>query len=104
MKYLSSILAMLIGGLALAGWQWDIDILTRIIRGAPVINPLTAVGLVLLGIEVIRQHSGSKNVFLEKASLLVVALLLIITALKLSDLLFNTSFNVDSLLFGEKFQ
>ena len=104
MKYLTSIVAMLVGVLALVGWQWDIDILTRMLKEAPAINPLTAVGLILLGIEIMRQRAESTHVFLEKACLLVTALLLILTALKLSDLLLNTSFNVDALLFGEKFK
>lgn len=104
MKYLASIVAMLIGGLALAGWQYDIDILTRILKNAPPMNPLTAVGLILLGIEIIRQRSGSTSLFLEKTCLLVIGLLLVTTALKLSDLLLGTTYHIDGLLFGEKYR
>jgi diguanylate cyclase (GGDEF)-like protein len=104
MKYLAPLLAMLVGILALVGWQLDIDILTRMLKGAPVMNPLTGVGLTLLGIEIIRQSSGSTNAFLDKACLLSIGLLLFLTTLKLSDLLFNTAFNIDTLLFGEKFR
>jgi diguanylate cyclase (GGDEF)-like protein len=104
MKYVASIVAMFVGILALVGWQWDIDILTRLLKSAPVINPLTAVGLILLGVEIIRQQIGSTKVFLKDICLVAIGLLLMLTALKLSDLLLNTTFNIDNLLFGEKFR
>ena len=50
-------LAVLIAGLVLAGWTWDIDPLKRILPGLVSMNPMTAVAFVLAGISLWLQHA-----------------------------------------------
>ncbi|TAN47962.1 MAG: PAS domain S-box protein [Methylococcaceae bacterium] len=93
-------LPIMIGALALIGWTLDSNILQQGIASSVAMNPATAVGFILLGLEALRWHSGSTDPWLDKAGQLAIALVVITSAMKLSDLVLGTAFGVDQLLFA----
>ncbi len=101
-RFILSALPIILGLLALIGWALDIDILKRSIASTVPMNPTTAVGLILLGLEATRLQAGTTIFYLNRAGLWAIGAVIIASGLKLSDLLLGTSFHIDAHLFATK--
>lgn len=88
--------------LALAGWIWGIDSLKRGMTSSVAMNPAAAVCMILLAFEAIRLNVNNDQTVLYKAGQLAIFLVIAASAMKLSDLLFGSSFSIDQLLFSSK--
>ncbi len=97
---LSSLLCILWAITVLVGWVFDINALKRSIEISVAMNPLTAAGFILLGLAIL--CSSSKNHWINNAGYLVAVVVLVGSAIKLSDVLLRTSFGMDSYLFSTK--
>jgi PAS domain S-box-containing protein len=90
-------LAMIFATLALIGWSFDRDFLTRLIPGAAAMNPVTAVALILaalaLAIRARRRHA-----WVQLLAFMAVA----IGAAKLVQFATGSPVGVDQLLFGDR--
>lgn len=95
-------LPIIAGGLALLGWLWDIDFLKRGMVASVAMNPATAICFILAGLETIRSLARNNTSSISHAGQLAIALVIVVSALKLSDLLLGTSFGIDTQLFAAK--
>jgi len=95
---LSSILAVL----ALLGWALDIEPLKHGMASSVAMNPATAVCLILLGLEAIRINTLNDHAVLSKGGQLAIILVTATSLMKLSDLMFGTSFAIDQYLFSTR--
>ncbi len=86
--------------LSLVGWALDIEFLKRGMASSVAMNPTTAVCLILLAFEAIRLNTKNDHVVLNKAGQLAIIIVIVISAMKLSDLIFGSSFAIDQQLFS----
>lgn len=117
-RFILPALPIILGLLALIGWAVDIDILKRSIASSVPMNPTTAVGFILLGLEATRLHVGNHSCaalppasmqvtgntipLINRAGHTAIWVVIIVNALKLSDLILGTSFHIDAHLFAAK--
>ena len=95
-------LPIILGVSALVGWAIDIEFLKRGMASSVAMNPATAVCLILLAFETIRLNTKSERAVLYQAGQLAIAAVIVVSAMKLSDLVFGSSFAIDQQLFGAK--
>src|SRR5450759_5157459 len=101
-RFILPTLPLMLGVVALIGWGWDIGILKWGTASSVAMNPLTAVCFIFLGLEATRLHARNNVAFISRAGQLVVFLVIIASGMKLSDLMFGTSFSIDTQLFSTK--
>ena len=101
-RFILSILPLILGVLALIGWALDISILKQGAASSIAMNPATAVCFIFAGFEAIRLHARNNVAFMSRAGQLAIFLVIIASGMKLSDLLFGTSFSIDTQLFSTK--
>lgn len=65
-------------------------------------NPATAIGFILLALEAHRLYAVNNISFINRACWLATFVVIIASAMKLSDLMFGTSFHIDQQLFSSK--
>jgi signal transduction histidine kinase len=92
-------LIVLLGGLVLIGWQFDISLLKSILPHLIAMNPITAIGFICAGIALLLIHRKQQNNLIIY-SLGTIPFLL--GTLKLSDTFFDLGINVDQILFSSK--
>jgi len=92
LKIIFGVWPVITGLLVITGWVSNSYILKRIIDSPIPMNPVTAVLFILLGIIIVTGHK-KKLYFLINIAVLVISLL------KLLDIFYGTSFQVDSYLF-----
>jgi diguanylate cyclase (GGDEF)-like protein/PAS domain S-box-containing protein len=95
-------LPLILGVVALIGWALDISILKQGTASSIAMNPVTAVCFIFAGFEAIRLHARNNVAFISRAGQLVVFLVIIASGMMLSDLMFGTSFSIDTQLFSTK--
>ena len=95
------ILPIIVGVLALIGWAWDVDFLKRGISFSVAMNPATAVGFIVLALEVLRCY-GKNIPLINPAGGLAIFIVIIASAMTFSDLIWSTSFHLDQQLFSSK--
>ncbi len=99
MRFLLPVLPIILGALALAGWVLDINVMQKGIARSVSMNPVVAVSFILLGLELLRLYAKTSHVWINRICHLAVWVVIIATAMKLSDLTLGTSFIVDQRLF-----
>jgi len=92
-------LLLLLGLLALAGWQWDVEVLKRPIEGTVAMNPVSAVCFILCSISLIIRTTFPNGRELWPVAASVVAA---IGAIKLISLALGNDVWLDSMLFASK--
>ncbi|HJQ30043.1 MAG TPA: response regulator [Rubrobacter sp.] len=100
----SSIVAVLVAGVVLAGWKLDIGALKRVLPGLVAMNPVTAIGFILAGISLWLlqlELADRRWTRIARACALVVAL---IGLLKLLQVFFGWEVGIDQILFSRKLQ
>lgn len=102
MRFLLPILPIVLGALVLVGWILDIHALRQGVVQSVSMNPVVAVGFVLLGLELLRLYSRMDNLWVNRICHLAIWTVIIAAAMKLSDLTLNTSFVVDQMLFSNR--
>jgi PAS domain S-box-containing protein len=97
-----SILPIIIGSLVIIGWEWDIGVLKWGIASSVSMNPATAVGFILLGLESLRLNSPNKAALFSRVGQLAVFVVIIASGMQLFDCAFGDVFRIDELLFTTK--
>jgi PAS domain S-box-containing protein len=100
--FILSILPIIIGSLAIIGWEWDIGALKWGIASSVSMNPATAVGFILLGLETLRLNSRNNAALLSRVGQLAVSVVIMASAMQLFDCVFGDVFRIDELLFTAK--
>jgi signal transduction histidine kinase len=100
LRFLLPALPIILGTLALLGWTLDIASLKQGIASGVAMNPATALGFILLGLEVFRLHARINNPLASRIGQLAIWMVIIASAMKLGDLVLGTSFGIDQLLFA----
>lgn len=100
--FILSILPIIIGSLSIIGWEWDIGVLKWGMASSVSMNPATAVGFILLGLEALRLNSTNKAALLSRVGQLAVSVVIIASAMQLFDCVFGDLFCIDELLFPTK--
>ena len=90
--------------LALVGWTLDIAPLRQGIASGVAMNPATAMGFLLLGLEALRLHARNNDSLVNKGGHLAIWVVIIASAMKLGDLVLGTSFDIDQLLFSAQLE
>lgn len=96
------IFPVLLAALALLGWAWDIEVLKDGMSGSIAMNPTTAVCLILLAFEAIRLNTSNAHAALYKAGQLAIIIVIAVSLMKLSDIMFGSSFAIDQYIFSSK--
>ena len=97
MELLTASIAALLGLLALAGWAFQIEFLTRLAPGFVAMNPVTAAALILLAVAMLLQLRRQ----IRPARFLAVLVMAIASA-KLSQVAFGWPPGIDQILFGDE--
>lgn len=100
LRFLLPTLPIIIGMLALVGWTLNVSSLRQGIASGVAMNPATALGFILLGLEAIRLHAKNNDPLVSRGCHLAILVVIIASAMKLSDLVLGTSFGIDQLLFS----
>ena len=95
-----ALLATLLGLSAFLGWALDIAALKQGLASSVAMNPVTAVCLVLLGLEAARMNALNAHAALAKAGQVAILMVIATSLTKLGDLIFGTSLAIDQTLFG----
>ena len=101
-RFILPALPLMLGVVAFIGWALDISILKQGTASSIAMNPATAVCFIFLGLEATRLHARNNVAFISRAGQLAVFLVIIASGMKLSDLMFGTSFSIDTQLFSTK--
>ena len=97
----AGILPVLVGALVLAGWAFDIEVLTRVIPGMTAMNPSTAVGFMCLGVALsILCRTTSRG--MRRVANLFALVPVVLGVSRLMALAGLWDFELDRLLFREK--
>jgi diguanylate cyclase (GGDEF)-like protein/PAS domain S-box-containing protein len=99
-RFLLPTLPIIIGTLVLVGWFLDIASLRQGITSSVAMNPATATGFILLGLEALRLYTGNNNPWFSRAGQLAICVVLLAAAMKLGDLVLGASSGIDQLLFS----
>lgn len=95
-------LPIIVGVLTLIGWTWDINVLKQAIASSVAMNPATAVGFILLGLAALQRYAITNASWANRVGYLAIFIVIIASAMKLSDLVLGTSFHIDQQLFSSK--
>lgn len=104
----ASILAIIIVGLVLIGWGWDIDRFKRVVPGLVSMNPMTAIAFSLAAISLWLQYRppavpDQRQVIVKLRLAQLSALVILgIGLLRLGSYLFGWDMGIDQLLFRDK--
>src|SRR5215204_2679032 len=98
----SSIVAVLVGFIVLAGWTLDTGSLGRFLPGFVAMNPLSAVGFVLAGVSAWLLQDGREDRRAFWISRTCASLIAIFGLLRLAQVLFGLEPGVDRILFPER--
>ncbi len=101
-RFLLPTLPIFLSVLVLVGWVLDIHILQQGIIPGVAMNPVVAIGFLLLGLEVLRLYAKTNNLLVSKACLFAIWVVIIASAMKLSDLTLGTSFIADQQLLANR--
>lgn len=97
----AGVVPVVVGCLVLAGWEFDVEVLKRILPGLVAMNPITALAFILAGISLmllLGDEPGRRRTVGRGLALIVS----VIGLLKLVEISFGWEIGVDRLLFGEK--
>jgi len=95
-------LPIILAMLALVGWASDIELLKRGMTSSVAMNPTTAVCMILLAFEAIRLNIKNCQAVLYKAGQMAVIIVIVVSTMKLGDIVFGSSFAIDQQLFSAK--
>lgn len=84
----------------LAGWQFDIDSLKRVIPGLVAMNPLTALLFIFYGIAFICMYSESQ--LYKTTGMIVLGVTAFMASIKIGQYIENQQFGIDTLLYEAK--
>lgn len=98
----ASVLTMMIGGLVLCGWLFDIELFKRIFPKLVAMNPTTAVAFILLACSLWLSQKKDVAPGLLHVAELCAALVVLAGSLKLSQIIFGWPGGVDQLFFSDK--
>jgi PAS domain S-box-containing protein len=90
------------GTLVLAGWQFNSELLRRPIPHLVAMNPLTAFCFVTTGISFLLVSSAKKSKKLTYAGYALAWLVMLLSVLKLSEMLFASAWQIDHFLYYNK--
>ncbi len=103
-SYLASILTVAIGLLVMAGWMFDIRVLTSILPNYVTMKPNTAVGLALAGLSLWCWHRVDIHPRLSLAAYLCAVIPFLLGVLTLAEYLLGWNLGIDQLFFKESAQ
>jgi signal transduction histidine kinase len=95
-----ALLVLLTGALVLVGWQFNIELLKRLIPGFVAMNPATAIGFLLCSFSYLLLRSPDKRK--HSVAYVLGALVTCLGLLKLAGLVFSFDPLIDHLLFSAK--
>ncbi len=101
MAQIASVIAILVGCLALIGWNFDISFLKSIIPRAATMKPNTAVSFILAGISLGLQTRRRQTVLITRLAQGCAIAVSVIGLLTLCQYLFNWNLDIDELLFRD---
>nr|MBI3611965.1 response regulator [Nitrospirota bacterium] len=94
-------IVMLVGGLVLLGWMFDITVLMRVFPGLVPMKPNTALAFILAGLSLGLAMSGGASPRTRRSARVCAGLVVAIGALTLSEYLGGWDLHIDQLLFTE---
>ncbi len=98
LRFIVPVLPVAIGAMALIGWSFHIDIFKRGLAFGVAMNPATAIGFMLLGLEACRRQARAMPP--DGLGRMALWLVCAASAAKLLDLLLHTSFGIDQIFFS----
>jgi signal transduction histidine kinase/DNA-binding response OmpR family regulator/HPt (histidine-containing phosphotransfer) domain-containing protein len=98
---LAGLAASLIGLSVLAGWATDNDFLKRVVPGVTAMNPTTASLFVILGL-VLSLPRRAQSYPLDKGRMAIGMLILLIGAIKFTDLISSSDTGIDRIILGSR--
>ena len=102
MSHLLTSLTILLSVLVLAGWTFDIKVLSQPISATAAMNPLTANCFILLSISLILLRSFGKTRYLNILGVILASVVLILAVAVLGELIFDSTIRIDTWLFNSK--
>ncbi|NCU05589.1 MAG: PAS domain S-box protein [Chitinophagaceae bacterium] len=97
-----SIFVLIISILALLGWELDIEIMKNPIKGAVVINPLTAVSFSLFGLSFILMMSKRRSRAYSTIAALIACTMILIAVFRLGGIVQENGWQIDQILYADK--
>lgn len=88
--------------IVLFGWQFNVEIMKRMIPGLVAMNPLTAVGFLLVSAAFLLKQEGALKQQKTALATLFALVVIIAGAVKFIDFIYDFNLKPDLLLFGEK--
>jgi diguanylate cyclase (GGDEF)-like protein len=99
---IAAIIPIAIGALVLYGWARDIEPLKRIVTGLVAMNPMTAVGFILLGLALALLAPDEGTTIRHRIGEILALAAAIIGAIKTLSLITPVDLHIDRLLFADK--
>src|ERR687889_1285885 len=98
----SSIVAMVVGLMVLAGWTLDFGALGRLLPGPVAMNPVSAVGLLLAGVSAWVLQDERADGRVRWAARVCASLVVLVGLIRLLQVLFGLGLGIDRILFPER--
>lgn len=102
MSHLLTSLTILLSVLALVGWNFNINILSRPVSGTAAMNPLTAICFILSGFSLILLKCFGRPRYLKILGIILASLVLTLSVVVLGELVFDSNIRIDTWLFYSK--
>jgi diguanylate cyclase (GGDEF)-like protein len=94
--------SVIVGGLVLVGWHYDIEHFKRVVPGLAAMNPVTAICFIFLSVSVWLSQTENARRSVYITAQLFAALIILIAMLRLCEIVFGLGFGVDQMLFNAK--
>ena len=94
-------LLLLLGGLVLLGWSWNIGFLTTVLPDRITMKPNTAIGFLFLGLALFLLAGTRKSRNTKLWCAVSAAIVILVGLLTLSEYLFHTDLRIDQFLFKD---
>ncbi|HEY8182664.1 MAG TPA: hypothetical protein VII32_10510, partial [Thermoanaerobaculia bacterium] len=98
----TTVIPIVVGTLVLYGWMSDIEVLKRIVPGLVAMNPMTAIGFLLLGTSFALLSVEAPATPRHRTGEVVALIVAIIGVVKLLALMTPLDLHIDQLLFANK--
>jgi diguanylate cyclase (GGDEF)-like protein len=100
--HLAAVIPIAVGVLVLIGWSSNIETLMRILPGLVAMNPITAIGFILLGTSLTLIAHRERSRAAHRLARIFALAVLTIAILKIISLATNVDFHIDQLLFSDR--